>query len=133
MSTKLERRKNELERHYAALTKLAELCGVSNPDGKKISSKLRLIESKAHKDATDWCNGDIDSEQWEVREIGYTVQVIKLFNNKLDGLRINGDARGYTLKIESEFMNPHTGKYKDIGLKTDWGGYGLLAPEITGE
>ena len=131
--TKAQRRTAQLERHYKSLEKLAELWGVENPNGKKLSTKLLGIERKAHKDATDWCNGDITSEQWEVKEQEYRKQVKALFGGRLDGLRINGDARGYTLKIDDKFMRPENGLYKDTGLYTDWGGYGILAPEITGE
>ncbi len=38
---------------------------------------------------------------------------------------INRDPRGYALKINDEWMTEH-----DAKLEKDWGGYGLLAPEI---
>ena len=39
---------------------------------------------------------------------------------------INYDARGYTLKLKSEFV-------KDKKICTDWGGYGILAPQFDGK
>lgn len=135
--TKAEHRKTQLERHYKSLEKLALLCGIDNPDGKKLSSKLRLIEQSAHRDAEAYCNGDIDMELWEKREEEYITEVQKLFNNKLEGFFVNGDPRGYALKIDDNYLRPKeaagNGKYKDTELQTDWGGYGILAPEITGD
>jgi hypothetical protein len=131
--TKAERRKEQLERHYKSLEKLASICGVENPDGKKLSTKLLAIEHKARKDATDYCNGALTTDQWDEKAHEYSKQVKALFGGHLDGLRINADVRGYTLKISSKFMDPQKGLYKDTGLHTDWGRYGILAPEITGD
>lgn len=39
---------------------------------------------------------------------------------------LNKDARGYALKINDEWMREHP----DVRLHSDWGGYGILAPEI---
>lgn len=43
---------------------------------------------------------------------------------------INLDPRGYALKIDDEWMRANQGKWGDDNLTTDWGGYGLIAPEI---
>ncbi len=40
---------------------------------------------------------------------------------------LNRDPRGYALKIRDEWMREHHCK-----LYQDWGGYGILAPEING-
>lgn len=132
MSTKKERRTQQLNRHYAALVKLAVVCGLKDINGKRLSSKLRAIEQAAHKEAEDYCNGVISSsDEWQQRTVIHMEKVQALFNNKLNGLFINGDARGYALKIDSDLLTPG-GLYADTGLQTDWGGYGLLAPEIDG-
>lgn len=47
----------------------------------------------------------------------------------MHGLIINGDARGYAIKIDSDCMK----QYKSVGLYRDWGGNGILSPEINGE
>lgn len=41
---------------------------------------------------------------------------------------VDGDHRGYALKIKDEYVRAHN-------LKThkDWGGYGILAPDFDGE
>jgi len=128
-----ERRANQLERHYNALSKLASICGINNADGKKFSNKLRKLEFEAHKLTTDYCNGDngmTSHEVFEERISPIKEQVLALFNNNIKGFFVNGDCRGYALKIEDDLMR---GEYKEIGLQTDWGGYGLLSPEITGK
>jgi hypothetical protein len=130
--TKLQRRKLQLENHYASLRALAAACGIDNVDGKKLSTKLFNIEQKARKSAIDYCNGVIDIDAWLSDEIFFDTEVQKLFDGKLKGLIINGDARGYTLKINDELMKPGA-IYSDLGLHTDWGGYGILSPDITGK
>lgn len=129
--TKKQRKQAQLERHYKALENLASLCGVSNPNGKKLSVKLLYIERPASSKAIDYCNGLISTEAWsEIYHDQYADQVQALFNNQLDGLFINSDVRGYALKIDDELMRT---KYKNCGLHKDWGGYGILAPEIDGD
>ena len=41
---------------------------------------------------------------------------------------INRDPRGYALKIDDEYMRAN-----QIDLLTDWGGYGIIAPEFSGK
>lgn len=38
---------------------------------------------------------------------------------------LNRDPRGYALKIDDEWMRKH-----DAKLYRDWGGYGIIAPDI---
>lgn len=137
-TTKKERRAAQLERHYKAISDLLNICGVSYPNAdnmyrvaKRTSSKLLQIERISHKAATDYCNGDINTDTFDRISGVQTINVQLLFKNNLKGLFINSDARGYALKIKDDLMRGE-GIYSNIGLQTDWGGYGLLAPEITG-
>ena len=127
--TKKERRLQQLERHYSTLAKLAANCGVINPDGKKLSLKLLKLEAQAHKLSTDYCNGVIQMEQWDNDTDMLLEDIQNLFNRNLKGLFINGDARGYAIKIKDEVVRS---EYSEIGMHTDWGGYGILSPEING-
>lgn len=43
---------------------------------------------------------------------------------------VNLDPRGYSLKIDDQWMRANQGKWNDDNLTTDWGGYGIIAPEI---
>ena len=122
-----ERFHEELNRHYKSL----ELLGF--PNGKKASVKLLALEREAHKIATDQCNGDGKlsglTEQQQERTIETILTKIQDMNPSLKGLFFNGDARGYSLKLKDSVMREI---YNNTGLQQDWGGYGLLAPEITG-
>jgi hypothetical protein len=128
---KRERRAAQLLHHYKALEQLAKLCGVENPDGKKLSVALLKLEREAGKIATDYCNGDngVNSENFDKIAGHIENQVHVMFGGDLEGFFINGDARGYALKLSDWAMR---GIYQDIPLHRDWGGYGILAPEITG-
>lgn len=126
--TKVQRRKERLEKHYEILEKLSEFLG-KKQDGKKLSLKLWKLEQHAHKAATDGCNGDITGEQWGKVVVETEAAVEKLFDGAVPGLIINGDARGYAIKIDSEYMK----QYEQIDLHRDWGGNGILSPEINGE
>lgn len=148
--TKKERRKMQLERHYAALVRLAEACGVKKADGKKLSVALLKIERLAHAGATAYCNGEdftyflgvnhqhlfnSDEKAWDNFVADIEIYVRALFNDKLPPFfYVNGDARGYALKIRGAEAGNDYGRdlIEKTGLQRDWGGNGLLAPEIDG-
>lgn len=90
----------------------------------ELSKKLRRLEVKAHKIATDYCNGDngVDSENIDT----FTEPIIKAVKKILGHdapVFFNGDARGYALKLEPEFV-------KDKDIYKDWGGNGIVAPDF---
>ena len=94
---------------------------------------LRRLEERANRAAVRYCNGEISSEQWELSKWDIIASVSRLFKggNLPKGFFINGDPRGYALKINSgnEAGQVHHPEYIPAGLHTDWGGYGILAPE----
>jgi len=127
--TKKEYRQEQLLRHYNNLASLFTLLGGKTANGKvltgrQLSLKLLKLENYAHTAALDWCNGDITMEKFEQVSEDVTGQILELFPN-IKGFFVNGDARGYALKIKTEIMNEL--KYP---IGTDWGGYGILSPEI---
>lgn len=140
--TKRERRQIQLDRHYAALVRLAKACGSTKADGKKMSVALLKLEQEAHKGAEDYCNGvrfndDNSDRDWQAFEDDIEARVTKIIGAEVPGFFVNGDARGYALKINDKAMRDGSivgteSRYKGVGLQTDWGGYGLLAPMIDG-
>ena len=90
-----------------------------------LCKKLRRLELKANRIATDWCNGVIDSENIETHTKPILKAVEKILNSKYIIL-FNGDARGYALKIDSKIV-----KENSLNIYTDWGGNGILAPDFT--
>ena len=106
---------------------LAIFPNAAEQDPVALCKKLRRLETATNRNATNYCNGAIDCEQWS--------KVASESKRKLVGLLgfpkglnycpvgINGDARGYSLKIASEFA-------KDLRIERDLGGYGILAPDL---
>ena len=138
--TKKERRQQQLERHYQTLEQLARFCGVTEPNGKKISVNLLKLEHEAHKACEWYCNGvDVFGVEFGEDRLDAVLEpikekVLKLFGGKLPGFFINQDPRGYALKIQDDIVRNYAdaGVTPFINIQRDWGGYGLLAPEITG-
>lgn len=135
-----ERRQAQLDRHYKALEALAVALGheAGRFNGKKLSVALLKLEREAHKGAEDYCNGVIDSDAWDLLQANIEKDVYRLFKvDSIKGFFVNGDPRGCALKIDDGIMRSGSikgteSRYANVGLMQDWGGYGLLAPEIDG-
>lgn len=121
----------ELERHHIALNLLATLTGAPNTDGAYLYSKLKPLERKAHKAAERYCNGTVSDKSYVTKADSVTKRIEKLFGILPFGFFINSDPRGYALKIND--TETKALRNKGINLQTDWGGYGLLAPDIGGD
>ena len=109
------------------------LCGVAGnvafSEGVKIYKKLHREEARQHRIAEMECNGEIDLSDNETAK--RDKRTVKRVNDLLPGLKtafINGDPRGYALKFSSEEAREM--RDKDIPVYTDWGGYGILAPDF---
>jgi len=105
-------------------------------DPVKLCRKLHYLEAVAHKLATDYCNGDngVNTQNWEIKIAPIMAAVRKiLYPNGMTGdakkdwcIFINGDCRGYALKIRDEYIREN-----NIDIYRDWGGYGIIAPDFT--
>jgi hypothetical protein len=104
---------------------LATLAGFNYPEnfyeGLKIYEKLNRLERKCNRLQTWNCNTGEDTTKQD-EQILKAVQ--KLLPN-VQGIFINGDPRGYSIKIKESEV-----KSLPVSLYTDWGGYGILAPEF---
>jgi hypothetical protein len=143
---KRERRAAQLLAHYATFERLARHLGMEKPDGEKISVALFKLEKLAHDGATAYCNGEYFLPNSRLRHSPYAFsrtegawdtfgkdvadELEKLLGKLPPGFFVNGDPRGYALKIDNECAE---GKALIAACKlhTDWGGYGILSPEIT--
>lgn len=111
-------------------------------DNITLCRKLYRLEKKASRASINLCNTNTLHLNELNRYTGYDVEQTseeeqeKFFSdilNKVDKLLgfkaanvpvfINYDPRGYALKIKSEFI-------KGKELTTDWGGYGIIAPDF---
>lgn len=96
----------------------------------ELYKKLHRIESYAHRLAEDSCNWlSMESPEFDNRE----KDIIKRLRNVLNlctleefSIFINFDPRGYALKIKDDYVREH-----NLNIETDWGGYGILAPDFS--
>ena len=101
----------------------------SSIDEVKLCKALFRIENKAHSIAEDFCNGIECTEEEQEKIIDEILnKVDKLLNFKSQNIPVffNGDARGFTLKIDDEYMR----KNKIYSFYSDLGGFGIIAPSF---
>jgi hypothetical protein len=124
---KKERMNEQIRKHGENLNKVFGL----DEDPMKLAKKIHSLELKAHKLATDYCNGEngVDSENWGDLTDAILLKVDKVLNFKRQGIPVfvNGDARGYALKINDDYVRDN-----NLEIHKDWGGFGILAPEFDG-
>ena len=102
------------------------------PNAKKsgiaLCRAVRRLENKGHKLAEDYCNGLIDTDQWEPISDKLTGKINALLGNEAGKVPVflNGDPRGYALKIEDCYIRDN-----DISIYRDFGGYGIIAPDFS--
>jgi hypothetical protein len=136
----------QIEKHGANLNAIFN----TGLDNVKLCKKLFRLERQAHHATTCLCNTNtldrLELTRDEERSGRYPKQateeeqdiffekilakVDKLLNFKAQGIPvfINHDPRGYALKIKSEYVKEH-----NLRIEQDWGGFGIIAPEFTGE
>jgi len=120
---------NKKEILYSRITKHGQnLKAVFNLDQDidpvKLCKRLFRLENKAHKLAVDYCNGDIYADDYGHQVSRILTKVQAILNNK-KVIFINGDARGYALKIDDEYI-----RNNNFNIHRDWGGYGIVAPDF---
>ncbi len=105
----------------------------------RLCKALRRCETAMHRIQEDDCNGNpkanteaLDTawrENMEAREERIKARVSKLLGVPFEyPLMVNGDPRGYSLKIDDDYMHEH-----NVKLHRDWGGYGIIAPDLSAE
>ena len=114
-----ERMYNNIQKHGENLNKIFN----TNLEPVTLCKKLFRLENKAHRLSLDWCNGVIQIEQWVLETDKILEKVVDILGNRL-GIFVNGDARGYALKIDDRLAESMT-------IHKDWGGYGIIAPDFT--
>jgi hypothetical protein len=123
---KHERMYQQIEKHGNDLKRIFNL----DVDAVKLAKKLHSLEVKAHQLATDYCNGEngVTTENWE-EKCEPILKAVRKVLNCTDNYPIflNGDVRGYALKIKSEYVEK-----TNMQIYKDWGGYGIIAPEFDG-
>lgn len=126
------------QHHRALETLRAESCTLS---GIQLWRKCVQLEKLAHAGATASCNGEnirivwplfgprdydfrSDENAWDNLRKVATDCVRNIFGQVPVGFFVNGDARGYALKLDPDKTTI------PAGMHTDWGRNGILAAEI---
>ena len=109
---------------------LAIFPNATEKDPVKLCKKLRRLEWEGAALALRRCNGPEFAEgQYEAKTADVLAKVDGLLHYERDHVRVflNGDPRGYALKIDDDWMRARP----DVRLHRDWGDYGILAPDLT--
>ena len=88
------------ENHHKALESL-RAPGVTT-NGLNLWRKLRHVENAASIVATNYCNGVVDGDHWEMIKEDTRSKVTRIFGKLPEGFFVNGDPRGYALKLDNE-------------------------------
>ena len=94
----------------------------------ELCKKLHSLENKAHSLCEHECNTgeDMDEQLDKILAKVKTILGKNADSQLIDAIFINGDPRGYALKIRSSYVLEH-----DLNIYRDWGGYGILAPDFS--
>jgi hypothetical protein len=109
--------------------------GATEQDPVKLCKKLRRLEGQAAAVALRMCNGPEFSREDEPDESldAILAKVDALLGFRAAGVPVfvNRDPRGYALKIGDEWMHTQERTVNGLRLHRDFGGYGILAPDLT--
>lgn len=112
-----DKQRQAIEKHGRDL--LAIFPQSTDHDPVSLCRRLRRLEVKGDAAACAFCNGEIDQEVFDGIKADLLSRVSRILNS--DRVWFNGDPRGYALKIDLQAGET---------LHRDWGGYGIIAPEI---
>jgi len=124
---------NAKQRMYMRIEKhgndLKTIFNLESADPIKLSKQIHMIEVKAARIALDYCNGGMELDAFEVEKEKMLKALDKVLNFTAQSIPVffNGDPRGYTLKIDDEYVRANK-----LEIHTDWGGFGILSPEFDG-
>ena len=116
--------REKIEKHGRQLQ--AIFPAVADLDPVELCKKLRRIENRTNRAACEACNTQKGADEWEYWHDKAMADLDVLLILGDIPVFINGDPRGYSLKINDDWMRDHP----EIRLHQDWGGYGIIAPEI---
>ena len=114
-----------IRRHGRAL--LVIFPNATDKDPVSLCKKLRRLEAKAAALALQNCNVGVPEDEYWIRKeaILTKVQILLGYATSDVPVFLNGDPRGYALKIDDEWMRKTSAR-----LHNDMGGYGIIAPDL---
>ena len=112
---------DRIRKHGENLNKIFGL----NKDPIALCKQLRRLEVKANIINERYSNGDIGEKELLSGHKKIEDSLNKILGYKRKGVPvfINSDPRGYALKIRSGYA-------MRLNIARDWGGYGLIAPDL---
>lgn len=118
--------RDKIEAHGRRLLAIFPTANPSDPV--ELCKRLRRWETKAHQAAENLCNVPNYQEAYDRTQARTLAGVDKLLNfTAVDvPVFVNGDPRGWALKIKDDWMRAHP----EHQLHQDMGGYGILAPNF---
>ena len=132
MNTKKQHQTEQIKDHGENLLHLFPRATERDPI--KLCKKLRRMEAKAQEIALRLCNGpkfpggDDEADALTGAILAKVNAILGNYGPDAVPVFANRDPRGYALKIDDVWMHN-----KQARIYSDWGGYGIIAPEITGE
>lgn len=125
-----------ITRHGNAL--LAAFPNATERDPVTLCKKLRRIENAVYKPIYAACCVDGSERAESAIELATkkTVALLGMDEAQSEAFFINTDPRGHSLKMEDEWTKAHNNPLfmagrGELHITTDWGGYGILAPDLT--
>jgi len=118
---------DRIEKHGRQLLAIFPRAKQSDPI--KLCKALRRLEGEGNGLGLRLCNGPqftSEAEKWAAGERILTrVQILLGYATGEVAVMLNLDPRGYALKIDDQWMREHKAE-----LHRDWGGYGIIAPDL---
>lgn len=123
---KKDRQREAILQHGFKLIRVFNLPPETHPV--YLCKKVHRLEAEAHRLHESECNGTVtDEDQADRKEKSILKRLDLILNFKAQNIPvfINGDPRGYALKIQDDYVKEH-----NLDIHRDWGGYGIIAPEF---
>jgi len=122
---KHERMIERIIKHGENLNKVFGL----HDDPVRLCTILRKLERQGNGLAAARCNGEIDQETFDKNADNVMRRLFDLIGQRWEGVVFfNDDPRGYALKIKDDYVREHK-----LQIHQDWGGYGIIAPDLTND
>jgi hypothetical protein len=121
------KRTTKAERSAAYGDKLREIFPHATVSAPNLWDALAKLERRASRLAESACNGTTSDVAYEraCNRILAELQSLLGDSPALAHVFVNGDPRGFALKIEDEYVSAN-----NLDVARDMGGYGILCPEL---
>lgn len=117
----------KFQEKFKHIQNLAALFNIPESSAITLYSKLRRLELKLNRIFLTACERSLTDKEESSKQSAK--KKVKELTGNITGLYINSDPRGYAIKIDDAICR-NIRNEKGINLYSDWGGYGILAPDF---